>query len=226
MPAACPIGQSSGVSHGSPGTAHQPRRPAAGQVAAVPPDDLLSSGAQVRVLRHAPGNTRSPAILAGPVWALARPASAAVPLRARCSVLAGRLLDLAHLHPGHLAGPYQRGVPGVTRPCAWCDGPIPAKAPRDAVRCSVRCRQARHRFRRTADLPLGRKTLAGYQEQGPSLSSHPALMRSTEARRASDCGVIANMEDQSPWMPGASPRREVAVPLRLHAVERRKGQRR
>jgi len=29
---------------------------------------------------------------------------------------------------------------------ATCDGPIPAKAGPDAVSCSVRCRQARHRF--------------------------------------------------------------------------------
>ncbi|MFG6277949.1 hypothetical protein [Microbacterium sp. 5K110] len=32
------------------------------------------------------------------------------------------------------------------RTCAWCRGLIPAAARRDAVCCSVRCRQARHRF--------------------------------------------------------------------------------
>ena len=36
----------------------------------------------------------------------------------------------------------------VNRLCAWCQNPIPAKARRDAVFCSVRCRQARHRFLR------------------------------------------------------------------------------
>jgi len=36
----------------------------------------------------------------------------------------------------------------VTRLCAWCEKPIPARARRDAVCCSVRCRQARHRFLR------------------------------------------------------------------------------
>ena len=36
----------------------------------------------------------------------------------------------------------------MTRLCAWCENPIPARARRDAVCCSVRCRQARHRFRR------------------------------------------------------------------------------
>lgn len=33
-------------------------------------------------------------------------------------------------------------------PCAWCSGPIPARARRDAICCSKRCRQARHRFLR------------------------------------------------------------------------------
>lgn len=32
------------------------------------------------------------------------------------------------------------------RECAWCRGPIPTTLRRDAVCCSVRCRQARHRF--------------------------------------------------------------------------------
>ena len=36
----------------------------------------------------------------------------------------------------------------MQRTCAWCEGPIPAQARRDAVCCSVRCRQARHRFLR------------------------------------------------------------------------------
>ena len=31
--------------------------------------------------------------------------------------------------------------------CAWCRGPLPAGARRDAITCSKRCRQARHRFR-------------------------------------------------------------------------------
>jgi hypothetical protein len=40
---------------------------------------------------------------------------------------------------------------GARRICAWCNGPIPPAARRDAVCCSVRCRQARHRFTRGAD---------------------------------------------------------------------------
>jgi hypothetical protein len=43
---------------------------------------------------------------------------------------------------------WEGGYPDVTKRCAWCQHPIPAKARRDAVCCSVRCRQARHRFLR------------------------------------------------------------------------------
>ena len=42
-----------------------------------------------------------------------------------------------------------RDAGATRRVCAWCSGPIPATARRDAVCCSVRCRQARHRFART-----------------------------------------------------------------------------
>lgn len=36
------------------------------------------------------------------------------------------------------------------RVCAWCEGPIPARARRDALTCSQPCRQARHRVTRYA----------------------------------------------------------------------------
>ncbi len=39
----------------------------------------------------------------------------------------------------------------MTRVCAWCDNPIPARARRDAVCCSARCRQAWHQFLRAVD---------------------------------------------------------------------------
>jgi hypothetical protein len=38
------------------------------------------------------------------------------------------------------------GWPGAPRLCAWCENAIPARALRDTVCCSVRCRQARHRL--------------------------------------------------------------------------------
>lgn len=48
------------------------------------------------------------------------------------------------------AGETRHVDPGLPRRvCAWCEGPIPARARRDAVCCSQRCRQARHRFTRT-----------------------------------------------------------------------------
>jgi hypothetical protein len=57
----------------------------------------------------------------------------------------------------------------VTTLCAWCDGPIPARARRDAVCCSVRCRQARHRFLRAVGqaeaVGPGRSLRLGYADQ-------------------------------------------------------------
>ncbi len=43
------------------------------------------------------------------------------------------------------------------RTCAWCTGPIPDTARVDAVCCSTRCRQARHRFTRA----VGKGVAAG-----------------------------------------------------------------
>lgn len=66
----------------------------------------------------------------------------------------------ASLAAAHDASPevLHDGSPGTgVRVCAWCRGPIPAGARRDAVCCSVRCRQARHRF--THD--VGRPGTAG-----------------------------------------------------------------
>jgi hypothetical protein len=59
--------------------------------------------------------------------------------------------------PARAADDASCGTGGTRRICAWCRGPIPAAARRDAVCCSVRCRQARHRFGRT----VGRAAVAG-----------------------------------------------------------------
>ncbi|WUI00961.1 hypothetical protein OHR68_03825 [Spirillospora sp. NBC_00431] len=48
-----------------------------------------------------------------------------------------------------------RRTGATLRLCAWCDQPIPPAMRRDAVCCSVRCRQARHRFTRTVGTPGG-----------------------------------------------------------------------
>jgi len=65
----------------------------------------------------------------------------------------------AHDAPGSADRDASRRLSGNTtrRLCAWCRGPIPAAARRDAVCCSVRCRQARHRFLRA----VGRARVAG-----------------------------------------------------------------
>lgn len=44
------------------------------------------------------------------------------------------------------------------RRCAWCRGPIEDGARRDAVTCSKRCRQARHRFTRGVGVGTGSAT--------------------------------------------------------------------
>jgi len=52
------------------------------------------------------------------------------------------------------------GCTGATRRiCDWCKGPIPDRARRDAVCCSKRCRQARHRF--TRDVGTARAVAPG-----------------------------------------------------------------
>ena len=81
------------------------------------------------------------------------------------------------------------------RTCAWCRGPIPARARRDSITCSKRCRQARHRFvrgvgvapRAAATTPLRLAYadppypgLAGYYEGHPDYAGevdHAELIR-------------------------------------------------
>src|SRR6185437_7416920 len=53
------------------------------------------------------------------------------------------------------------------RLCAWCSKPIPPTARRDAVCCSVRCRQARHRFNRAAGMPAEASRAAGGARRPP-----------------------------------------------------------
>lgn len=58
-----------------------------------------------------------------------------------------------------------------SRICAWCDGPIPAGARRDAITCSKPCRQARHRAH-------------GY------LSRHPRARRDGSAAASRDASRV------------------------------------
>jgi hypothetical protein len=60
-----------------------------------------------------------------------------------------------------------RAPPGPARACAWCRGPVPERARADAVTCSKRCRQARHRFLRAAgyaDRVTGRALRLAYAD--------------------------------------------------------------
>jgi hypothetical protein len=65
--------------------------------------------------------------------------------------------DASHPEAGDASGDAGMDASPRTSPtrrqCAWCSGPIPARARRDAVCCSTRCRQARHRFTRTVGVP-------------------------------------------------------------------------
>jgi hypothetical protein len=64
---------------------------------------------------------------------------------ASCGTAAER--DASHLAAAERDASSRTGA--TLRICAWCRGPIPAAARRDAVCCSTRCRQARHRFTST-----------------------------------------------------------------------------
>ncbi|WP_051808809.1 hypothetical protein [Actinoplanes subtropicus] len=55
--------------------------------------------------------------------------------------------------PAVVAPDASRAAGETRRLCAWCEQPIPDRARRDAVCCSKRCRQARHRFTRAAGSP-------------------------------------------------------------------------
>jgi hypothetical protein len=94
---------------------------------------------------------------------------------------------------GHDASGEALADASAPRRCAWCRGPIPARARRDAVCCSQRCRQARHRFTRAvgrgvaADVSLRLAYadppypgLAGYYREHPDYAGevdHVALIR-------------------------------------------------
>ena len=88
--------------------------------------------------------------------------------------------------------------------------------------CSVRCRQARHRFLRTAGLPQGRKTLADWNKVLPSAAIRPWCgQRGPSSLRLWSDRHHGGSISVDAWRVSS---REVAVPLHLHALERRKGQ--
>jgi len=62
---------------------------------------------------------------------------------------------------------------GVRRICAWCSGPIPERARRDAITCSKSCRQARNRHahgaRPVARRPGGERRVAPHASDATPL---------------------------------------------------------
>jgi hypothetical protein len=60
------------------------------------------------------------------------------------------LLAVEHGQPSRVTAVERVASRGTQRICAWCPKPIPETARRDAICCSARCRQARHRFNRDA----------------------------------------------------------------------------
>jgi len=66
-------------------------------------------------------------------------------------------------------------------PYAWCGGPIPVNARRDAVCCSQRYRQARHQFRRAASV-TGAPFRLAYAD--PSYPIRPGCTGTTPTTRA------------------------------------------
>jgi hypothetical protein len=60
------------------------------------------------------------------------------------------VLAVEHGQPSRVTAVEHVASRGTQRICDWCEGQIPEKARRDAICCSARCRQARHRFHRDA----------------------------------------------------------------------------
>jgi len=69
--------------------------------------------------------------------------------------------------------------------CAWCDGPIPARARRDAIICSKRCRQARQRLTAAVRDTSSRSTSAADPRDmsRPPAAAHDTSHRAGGTRR-------------------------------------------
>jgi hypothetical protein len=97
----------------------------------------------------------------------------------------------------------QTGWPVVTGLCAWCENPIPAKARRDAVCCSVRCRQARHRFFRAVgyadSVAPGRRLRLAYAD--PPYPAKARLYRDHPdyGGEVDHAALLAELSDHDGW---------------------------
>lgn len=72
----------------------------------------------------------------------------------------------------------------MTRPpCAWCGGPMPARARRDALTCRQSCRQARHRVTRYAVAGHDTSRTAAGDGSAAALRDVSRVDRALQARR-------------------------------------------
>jgi hypothetical protein len=96
-----------------------------------------------------------------------------------------------------------RRAGGTRRDCAWCQQTIPSDTRRDAVCCSVRCRQARHRFIRAAGRPTavagGRALRLAYAD--PPYPGNSRLYRGHRdyAGEVDHGELIARLADYDGW---------------------------
>lgn len=84
------------------------------------------------------------------------------------------------------------------RACAWCRGPIPARARRDAITCSTSCRQARHRVARYASPRAAAPSYGSSAARRDASSGPPAAQPS--------CGSPRRLAYADPPYPGKSRR--------------------
>lgn len=79
--------------------------------------------------------------------------------------------------------------------CDWCGGVIPAGSRRDAITCSKRCRQARHRFRRGV-----------VADPAATDRRSPRDVSRVDPRRLLDRGATARIAYADPPYPGMAAR--------------------
>ena len=91
----------------------------------------------------------------------------------------------------------------AVRVCAWCSGPIPAGARRDAVTCSQPCRQARHRVARYAS-PAAERDASRPARAEPSPAAERDASRPARAEPSPGPGSPRRLAYADPPYPGKS----------------------
>ncbi len=92
--------------------------------------------------------------------------------------------------------------PSIGRWCAWCGGAIPAASRQDAICCSKRCRQARHRFLRavgTAAATAHPLRLAYADPPYPGRAARYYRTHQDYAGEVDHAALIANLAEFDGW---------------------------